>query len=114
MLNLYAPDGTIQFDKDLEATRQYFIQHVLPKTVTFDSLEAKLTYLVENDYYEEGVLEKYTPDFRAKIWAYADEMNFRFKSFLGAFKYYTAYTLKTFDGQQYLERFEDRAVMVLL
>ena len=114
MLNLYAPDGTIQFDKDLEATRQYFIQHVLPKTRTFDSLDAKLTYLVENDYYEECVLEKYTPEFRAKIWAHAEAQNFRFKSFLGAFKYYTAYALKTFDGDNYLERFEDRAVMVAL
>ncbi len=114
MLNLYAPDGTIQFEKDVEAARQYFLQHVLPNTVTFDSLEEKLTYLVENDYYEPGVLEKYTPEFRAKIWARAEAMNFRFKSFLGAFKFYTAYTLKTFDGKRYLERFEDRAVMVAL
>src|SRR5690625_1261258 len=114
MLNLYAPDGTIQFDKDLEATRQYLIQHVLPKTLTFDSLEAKLTYLVENDYYEARVLEKYTPEFRATIWAHAEAQNFRFKSFLGAFKYYTAYALKTFDGANCRERFEDRAVMVSL
>jgi len=33
---------------------------------------------------------------------------------LGAFKYYTSYTLKTFDGKRYLERFEDRVVMVAL
>ena len=35
---------------------------------------------------------------------------FRFETFLGAFKYYTRYTLKTFDGKRYLERFEDRVV----
>src|SRR5699024_3873276 len=35
-------------------------------------------------------------------------------TFLGAFKYYTSYTLKTFDGERYLERFEDRVVMVAL
>ncbi|WP_275585287.1 ribonucleotide reductase N-terminal alpha domain-containing protein, partial [Serratia marcescens] len=29
-------------------------------------------------------------------------------------KYYTGYTLKTFDGQRYLERFEDRVCMVAL
>src|SRR5699024_10637796 len=39
---------------------------------------------------------------------------FRFPTFLGAFKYYTSYTLKTFDGERYLERFEDRVVMVAL
>ena len=40
--------------------------------------------------------------------AYAKK--FRFPTFLGAFKYYTSYTLKTFDGKRYLERFEDRVV----
>ena len=44
--------------------------------------------------------------------AYAKK--FRFPTFLGAFKYYTSYTLKTFDGERYLERFEDRVVMVAL
>ena len=39
---------------------------------------------------------------------------FRFKSFLGAYKYYTSYTLKTFDGRRYLERFEDRVAMTAL
>ncbi|MGV2516754.1 UNVERIFIED_CONTAM: ribonucleotide-diphosphate reductase subunit alpha, partial [Bacillus subtilis] len=34
--------------------------------------------------------------------------------FLGAFKYYTSYTLKTFDGTRYLERFEDRVCIVAL
>ncbi|MEX6399674.1 class 1b ribonucleoside-diphosphate reductase subunit alpha, partial [Providencia hangzhouensis] len=39
---------------------------------------------------------------------------FRFQTFLGAFKYYTSYTLKTFDGKRYLERYEDRVCMVAL
>ncbi|MBC8654280.1 class 1b ribonucleoside-diphosphate reductase subunit alpha [Providencia vermicola] len=37
-----------------------------------------------------------------------------FQTFLGAFKYYTSYTLKTFDGKRYLERYEDRVCMVAL
>src|SRR5699024_12712686 len=44
--------------------------------------------------------------------AYAKK--FRFPTLLGAFKYYTSYTLKTFDGERYLERFEDRVRMVAL
>ena len=39
---------------------------------------------------------------------------FRFQTFLGAYKYYTSYTLKTFDGRRYLERFEDRVSMTAL
>ncbi|MCL6408284.1 ribonucleotide-diphosphate reductase subunit alpha, partial [Dickeya dadantii] len=36
------------------------------------------------------------------------------QTFLGAFKYYTGYTLKTFDGKRYLERYEDRVCLVAL
>ncbi|MFP5018827.1 class 1b ribonucleoside-diphosphate reductase subunit alpha, partial [Paenarthrobacter ureafaciens] len=38
----------------------------------------------------------------------------RFETFLGAFKFYTSYTLKTFDGKRFLERYEDRVCMVAL
>jgi ribonucleoside-diphosphate reductase alpha chain len=41
--------------------------------------------------------------------AYAHK--FRFAAFLGAYKFYTSYALKTFDGERYLERFEDRVCM---
>lgn len=44
----------------------------------------------------------------------AHASGFRFQTFLGAWKYYTSYTLKTFDGKRYLESFEDRVVMVAL
>ncbi|WP_207207307.1 class 1b ribonucleoside-diphosphate reductase subunit alpha [Xylanimonas protaetiae] len=114
MLNLYGADGQIQFDKDREAARQYFLQHVIPNTVQFDTLEAKLAYLVENKYYEAATLEKYTPAFVKELFQLAYSKDFRFDTFLGAFKYYTSYTLKTFDGKKYLERFEDRVSMVAL
>lgn len=114
LLNLYSPDGKIQFDKDREAARQFFLQHVNQNTVFFHNLKEKLTYLVENEYYEKDVLEKYDFEFVKSLFDQAYEHKFRFKTFLGAYKYYTSYTLKTFDGQRYLERFEDRVCMVAL
>ncbi len=114
MLNLYGPNGEIQFDKDREAARQYFLQHVNQNTVFFHSLEEKLDYLVENDYYEASVLNTYSREFITRLFDAAYAMKFRFETFLGAFKYYTSYTLKTFDGKRYLERFEDRVCMVAL
>ncbi|WP_042437791.1 class 1b ribonucleoside-diphosphate reductase subunit alpha [Sanguibacter keddieii] len=114
MLNLYGPDGEIQFDKDRQAARQYFLQHVNQNTVFFHSLEEKLEYLVENKYYEPEILAKYTPAFVKSLFDLAYSKKFRFETFLGAFKYYTSYTLKTFDGKRYLERFEDRVCMVAL
>lgn len=114
MLNLYDSNGQIQFDKDREAAREYFLQHVNPNTVFFHSLSEKLEYLVDNEYYEKEVLDQYDFSFIESLSAQAYAHKFRFKTFLGAFKYYTSYTLKTFDGKRYLERFEDRVMMVAL
>ncbi len=114
MLNLYGPNGEIQFDKDREAAREYFLQHVNQNTVFFHSLKERLDYLVEKEYYEQAVLDKYSFDFIQELNDLAYSKKFRFQTFLGAFKYYTSYTLKTFDGKRYLERFEDRVVMTAL
>ncbi|WP_108484241.1 class 1b ribonucleoside-diphosphate reductase subunit alpha [Oceaniglobus ichthyenteri] len=114
MLNLYDDSGQIRFDADRMAARQYFLQHVNQNTVFFHSLDEKLGYLVDEGYYEAGVLDAYPRPFLHKIWAAAFAHKFRFPTFLGAFKYYTSYTLKTRDGKRYLERYEDRVVMVAL
>ena len=114
MLNLYDADGKIQFDADRRAAREYFLQHVNQNTVFFHSLRERLDYLVEKEYYEGAVIEAYDFSFIEKLNDHAYARKFRFETFLGAFKYYTSYTLKTFDGKRYLERFEDRVVMTAL
>lgn len=114
MLNLYGPSGEIQFEKDREAAKQYFLQHVNQNTVFFHNLRERLDYLVENEYYELATIEQYDFAFIEKLNDLAYSKKFRFQTFLGAFKYYTSYTLKTFDGKRYLERFEDRVVMTAL
>ncbi|MBF4572831.1 class 1b ribonucleoside-diphosphate reductase subunit alpha [Herbiconiux sp. VKM Ac-1786] len=114
MLNLYDENGLIQFDKDKEAAKQYFLQHVNQNTVFFHNLKERLDYLVEKEYYEQAVLDQYSFEFIQQLNDLAYSKKFRFDTFLGAFKYYTSYTLKTFDGKRYLERFEDRVVMTAL
>ncbi|HET7414119.1 MAG TPA: class 1b ribonucleoside-diphosphate reductase subunit alpha [Arthrobacter sp.] len=114
MLNLYGADGKIQFEADREAAHQYFLQHVNQNTVFFHSLREKLNYLIEHDYYEPEVLDQYDFDFIKSLFKQAYGHKFRFQTFLGAFKYYTSYTLRTFDGKRYLERYEDRVCMVSL
>jgi ribonucleoside-diphosphate reductase alpha chain len=114
MLNLYDDDGKIQLDKDRLAARQYFLQHVNQNTVFFHNLREKLDYLVTEGYYEGEVLDQYSFNFVRDLFDYAYAKKFRFPTFLGAFKYYTSYTLKTFDGKRYLERYEDRVCMVAL
>ncbi|HCT9180066.1 MULTISPECIES: class 1b ribonucleoside-diphosphate reductase subunit alpha [Corynebacterium] len=114
LLNLYDENGKIQFDKDREAANQFFLQHVNQNTVYFHDLEEKMRYLVENKYYEPELIEQYDFEFIKSLFKRAYAFKFRFKTFLGAYKYYTSYTLKTFDGRRYLERFEDRVSMTAL
>lgn len=114
MLNLYGANGEIQFQADREAAHQYFLQHVNNNTVFFHDLEEKLDYLVKNQYYERETLDQYTMNFIRDLFNRAYKKKFRFETFLGAFKFYTSYTLKTFDGKRFLERYEDRVCMVAL
>ena len=111
MLNLWSDEGKIQFNKDKEAARAYFLDHVNLNTVFFHSLEEKLHYLVEHEYYEKDILDQYSFDFTKELFKQAYAYKFRFPTFVGAYKFYTQYALKTFDGERYLERFEDRIVM---
>lgn len=114
MLNLYDREGRIQFEKDGEAVEAFFAAHVRPNTVTFSTTTERLDYLVSEGYYEQAVLARYDHAFVVALFAHAHQSGFRFSTFLGAWKYYTSYTLKTFDGKRYLESFEDRVVMVAL
>jgi len=114
MLNLYGPNGEIQFEMDRLAARQYFLEHVNQNTVFFHNQDEKIDYLIRENYYEREILDQYSRNFVKTLTDRAFAKKFRFPTFLGAFKYYTSYTLKTFDGKRYLERFEDRVVMVAL
>ncbi|HDI3022784.1 TPA: class 1b ribonucleoside-diphosphate reductase subunit alpha [Cronobacter turicensis] len=114
MLNLYDADGRIQFEKDREAVEAFMAAHVQPRSVTFPDTHARLAYLVSEGYYDGNVLKRYDADFAAGLFDEARRDGFTFKTFLGAWKFYTSYTLKTFDGKRYLEHFPDRACMVAL
>lgn len=74
MLNLYDADGKIQFEKDVQAAREYFLQHVNQNTVFFHNQDEKLDYLVQKEYYEREVLDQYSRNFVKELLdrAYAD------------------------------------------
>lgn len=113
-LNIFGPDSTIQFDKDREAARQFFLQKIIPATKRFDSVLDRLEWLVDNGYYEADVLAPYSRDFLVAAHERAAAHRHRFRTFLGAFKFFTSYALKTFDGEEYLEGYEERVVITAL
>lgn len=114
MLNLYDKAGRIQFDKDHQAVEAFFASHVRPNSMAFASQQERLETLVDEGYYDANVLARYDRAFVLKLFNHAHASGFRFQTFLGAWKFYTSYTLKTFDGKRYLEDFEDRVTMVAL
>ena len=71
MLNLYDANGKIQFDKDREAARQYFLQHVNQNTVFFHDFEERLRFLIENEYYEPEIISKYPEGFVKELTKHA-------------------------------------------
>ena len=114
MLNLYDADGRIQFGKDKAAEREYVTGHVATNTKRFESTGERLRYLIDHQYYAPAVSERYSPEFLDDFYAHAESSGFEFGTFLGAFKFYTSYALKTFDGKLYLEDFPQRCAAVAL
>lgn len=114
MLNLYGEDGRIQFGKDQDAVRAFMLTHVEPNTKRFDSTAERLQYLIDHEYYERAVFERYSPSFLDAFYARAAGLGHEFATFVGAFKFYRSYALRSFDGATYLEDFTQRAAAVAL
>ncbi|WP_404826608.1 LAGLIDADG family homing endonuclease [Cytobacillus kochii] len=101
-------DGRIQLDKDKEAVKAYFLEYVNPNTVFFYTLDEKLDYLIEHNYIKGEVIDKYSRKFVKGLFKKLYKHKFRFRSFMGAYKFYSQYALRTNDGKRFLERYEDR------
>ena len=109
-VNLYGADGKLQLANDKLAAREYHLQHVNPNFVFFHTLRERLDFLFDNGYYDREVFGQYSDEFITNLNDHLYSFKYRFKSFMGAMKFYSAYALKTFDGKRYLERFEDRVL----
>ena len=116
-LNLFDESGNIQFEKDKEASHNYFVNEddgVNSRTVFFHDLEEKVKFLVENKHWDEEVVLRYGFAFLKSLYQYAHSFKHRFQTFLGAEKFYTSYALRTNNGEKFLERFEDRVVLTAI
>lgn len=107
-------DGKYQFEKDKEAVRDYIINHVNDNTKFFHTLNEKINYMIEHEYWNEDLLKLYSFDQIKKVFQKAYSYKFRFDSFMSAFKFYNNYALKTNDGSKFLERYEDRIAILAL
>lgn len=107
-------DGTLNLEKDKEAVKSYFIDHVNINMRWFHTLHEKINYMIREDYWDENIFYDLTYDEIKSLFKHAYSYKFRFPSFMSAFKFYNNYALKTNDKKRYLERYEDRLVLVAL
>ena len=113
-VNLLTTDGKLQLEEDKKALQHFFQDRVNPNTVFFHSLAEKTHYMVENGYWDEKTVDLYKLSEFKEVFEHAYSYKFRFKSFVGALKFYTSFACKTSDGERFLERYEDRVAMVAL
>ncbi len=114
VLNQYSRTGKLDLAKDKEATRRYFLEHVNVKLRYFIDTEEKIRYLVDEGYYEPGFLKQYRMEFIEHLYEKAYAYKFRFPSFMSASKFYESYAMKSRDGEEILEKYEDRIVIIAL
>lgn len=111
-------DGEIPLYYDREALTDYLKNEIESHTMHFSSLKERLQYLIQEDYVDEEVVGLYRgesgeidSDFLEDLYQKIKEHGFAFKSFMGAYKFYNQYALKTDDSKTYLESFEDRVFL---
>ncbi|MBD8036243.1 class 1b ribonucleoside-diphosphate reductase subunit alpha [Solibacillus sp. A46] len=114
ILNRYRATGELDLAKDKEATRRYFLEDVNVRLRYFIDIEEKVRYLVDEGYYEKEFLEMYSMDFIKRMYKKAYSYKFRFPSFMSASKFYDSYAMKSRDGKEILEKYEDRIVIIAL
>ncbi|MCR5524864.1 MAG: class 1b ribonucleoside-diphosphate reductase subunit alpha [Lactobacillus sp.] len=104
-------DGKIQLDKDQAALKDFIENNVKPNTKQFASVTARYKWLEDNDYIEDGFMDKYSNTFIEKLYDYLKQQDFHFHSFMAAYKFYAQYALRTNDKEYYLENYIDRVAM---
>lgn len=102
-------------EKDKEAAQSYIKNYVEKKLVKFGSLQEKLDYLVKENYYEQGFLNKYSFEDIKKLYKHLYGFGFKFPTYMGAFKFFNDYALRSReDSSELLESYEDRLAVVAL
>ena len=114
ILNRYRATGELDLAKDKEATRRYFLEDVNVRLRYFIDIEEKVRYLVDEGYYEKEFFDFYSMDFIKRMYKKAYSYKFRFPSFMSASKFYESYAMKSRDGKEILEKYEDRIVIIAL
>ena len=106
--------GKYQLEKDKEALSSYIEEFIQPKLRKFNNLEERLKYLIDEGYYSKEVINQYSIDVIKNIYDMIDKHKFEFQSYMSANKFYQNYALKSNDGKEILETYNDKVLFVAL
>lgn len=106
--------GKYQLEKDKEALKYYIKNYIIPKIKKFENLKERLDYLTNKKYYSKEVIDKYSINFISKVLERIKSNKFEFQSYMSANKFYQNYALKSNDGKEILETYEDKILIVAL
>ncbi|KAK2199449.1 ribonucleotide-diphosphate reductase subunit alpha [Clostridioides difficile] len=106
--------GKYQLEKDKEALSSYIEEFIQPKLRKFNNLEERLKYLIDEGYYLKEVINQYSIDVIKNIYDMIDKHKFEFQSYMSANKFYQNYALKSNDGKEILETYNDKVLIVAL
>ena len=114
-------DGAINIRADRQAARAYHLEVINPHTRFFHTLEEKVRYMLDQELWNKATVEMYSFEKFKALFKRAHAHKFRFKTLLGAMKFYEGYALRESTQDEegrytttYLERFEDRVVMTAI
>ncbi|GAA0091125.1 class 1b ribonucleoside-diphosphate reductase subunit alpha [Paraclostridium bifermentans] len=107
-------NGKYQLEKDIEALNSYLDEHIYPRMKKLNTFEERLTFLLENSYYSKDIIDKYSIKFIKETYKAIENENFSFKSYMSANKFYQNYALKSNDGKEILENYNDKVLIVAL
>ncbi|EGT3682437.1 class 1b ribonucleoside-diphosphate reductase subunit alpha [Clostridioides difficile] len=106
--------GKYQLEKDKEALSSYIEEFIQPKLRKFNNLEERFKYLIDEGYYSKEVINQYSIDVIKNIYDMIDKHKFEFQSYMSANKFYQNYALKSNDGKEILETYNDKVLIVAL
>lgn len=106
--------GKYQLEKDKEALSSYIEEFIQPKLRKFNNLEERLKYLIDKGYYSKEVINQYSIDVIKNIYDMIDKHKFEFQSYMSVNKFYQNYALKSNDGKEILETYNDKVLIVAL
>ncbi|MCC0783394.1 class 1b ribonucleoside-diphosphate reductase subunit alpha [Clostridioides sp. ES-S-0108-01] len=106
--------GKYQLEKDKEALSSYIEEFIKPKLRKFNDLEERLKYLIDEGYYSKEIINQYSMKFIKNIYEIIDKHQFEFQSYMSANKFYQNYALKSNDGKEILETYNDKVLIVAL